>query len=120
GLLDRLDVGVTIPVLHTSLSGFSVGTVIPFGPNSPHFFGDSSAPRYSDTSFANGSVTGIGDVAVRLKLNVKQSERAGLAILLDTRFATGDSANLLGRDTSPYEASVSGPRASETSRRTGI
>jgi hypothetical protein len=44
----------------------------------------------------DGSATGIGDIAARLKVNVTQSNSFGAAILFDGRFGTGDEQNLLG------------------------
>jgi len=44
----------------------------------------------------DGSASGVGDVAARLKVNVLQSNAFGAAILLDGRFPTGDEENLLG------------------------
>ena len=44
GVLDKLDVGVAVPIVRTSLSGTSQGTVSPFGANSPHFFGTPTSP----------------------------------------------------------------------------
>ena len=43
-----------------------------------------------------GSATGIGDVAVRVKVNVTQSERTMFALLTDVRFPTGSADDLLG------------------------
>jgi hypothetical protein len=102
GLLDRVDIGVAVPLVRTSVSGSSIGTVIPFGNGSPHFFGDTTGglPRlYSDTTFIDGSATGVGDVAARVKINLHQSARAGFAILLDTRLPTGKEQDFLGSGT---------------------
>lgn len=98
GLLDRVDIGVAVPVVRTSISGVSVGSVLPFGPNSPHFFDTTGGkPRlYQATSTISGTATGIGDIAARIKINLTQSDRGGFALLLDARFPTGDENNFLG------------------------
>ena len=101
GLLDRVDVSVAVPLARTAVSGFSVGAIRPFGPGSPHFFGNSSADslptkRFQDTSIVSGTATGIGDIAARLKINLTQSDRGGLAVLVDARLPTGDENNFLG------------------------
>jgi hypothetical protein len=99
GLLDHLDIGVAVPLVRTSVSGSSIGRVIPFGNGSPHFFGDTTGGlprRYSDTSFVDGSATGIGDIAARVKINLHQSPRTGFAVLVDARLPTGDEKNFLG------------------------
>lgn len=101
GILDKVDISVAVPVAHTSVSGFSIGSIRPFGPGSPHFFGDSAgdslpAKQFQDTSIVSGTATGIGDIAARLKINLSQSDRSGFAILLDARLPTGDENNFLG------------------------
>jgi hypothetical protein len=42
------------------------------------------------------SATGIGDVVARVKWNVLEGERAGLAAGMDVRFPTGDALNYIG------------------------
>jgi hypothetical protein len=57
---------------------------------------------FPDPAFAgNGSnrdnsASGIGDVVARVKWNVWEGERAGVAAGLDVRFPTGDALNYLG------------------------
>jgi hypothetical protein len=97
GLVDGVDLSVAVPVVHASVAGTSVATIIPAGFPSPHRFGGSdSAPVMTAVAGMDGSATGIGDVAARLKVNVTQSSAFGAAILLDGRFGTGDEQNLLG------------------------
>lgn len=94
GLLDNLDVGIALPLVHASLTGTSIGTVVPFGPGSPHAFGDPSSPTLSTTGAINGSNTGIGDIAARVKYFV--SERQGISLFGDVRLPTGDADQLRG------------------------
>ena len=98
GLLDWLDVGVAVPVVSTSLRGTSTAQVVPFGGTSAtHFFaGTPTSPELTATRFVEGSATGVGDVAARVKARLSQSERAAFGILADARFATGDADDLLG------------------------
>jgi hypothetical protein len=98
GLTDRIDIGVAIPVVSTSLSGSSFAQIIPFGgPNATHFFGGTpSNPVLTASRFVQGSATGLGDVAVRAKVNLRHTEQASLAVLADGRFPTGSQADLLG------------------------
>jgi len=42
------------------------------------------------------SASGIGDVVARVKWNAWEGERAGFAVGMDVRFASGDSLNYLG------------------------
>src|SRR5207245_6852626 len=46
--------------------------------------------------FVQGSATGIGDIAARVKVSVTQSERPTFALLGDIRFPTGSEDDLLG------------------------
>jgi hypothetical protein len=98
GLTDRLDVGFVVPLVSTSLHGTSDANIIPFGgTTAAHFFaGTPSNPVLNATRSVDGSAFGLGDVAVRTKLSVHQSEKTNVALLADARFATGDDSQLLG------------------------
>jgi hypothetical protein len=98
GLTDRIDVGVVVPVVSTSLEGTSVAEVNPFGPPPvAHFFGGTTtSPVLTASRSVEGTATGLGDVAVRLKANVRDDGRTHLALLGDARFATGSAEDLLG------------------------
>src|SRR5436190_16580683 len=98
GLLDRVDIGVVLPIVSTSLRGTSDAEIIPFGgPTAQHFFGGTPAnPQLSTSRFVEGSATGVGDIAARVKVNVTQTERTTFAVLGDVRFPTGSEDDLLG------------------------
>lgn len=98
GLFDHLDVSFALPIVTTSLQGTShVGIVPSEGPPALHFFGGTPTdPVLDATKTINGSATGIGDAAVRMKLNLNQTDRAGLSLLVDARFPTGSEEDLLG------------------------
>jgi hypothetical protein len=98
GLLDRVDIGVVLPIVSTSLRGTSDAQIIPFGgTTAQHFFGGTPAnPQLSTSRFVEGSATGIGDIAARVKVNVTQSARTTFALLGDARFPTGSEEDLLG------------------------
>ena len=98
GISDRLDIGVALPLVSASLVGHSLATIIPFGGDSAfHYFaGTATNPVLSAERFVQGSATGLGDVAVRVKLNVHSSDRSSIAILADGRFPTGSEEDLLG------------------------
>jgi hypothetical protein len=105
GLLDKVDIGVAVPLVHTSFQGRSTADIIPFGTPAFHFFGGTSADpilRASTSTF--GSATGIGDVAARLKINLANSEHFGMALLGDARFATGNEKQLLGAGNASFRA----------------
>lgn len=98
GVLDRVDVGVAVPIVSTSLRGTSEAQIIPFGgTTAAHFFaGTPSNPVLSASRSVEGSAAGLGDLALRLKINVSRSARTSLAILGDARFPTGSQEDLLG------------------------
>ncbi len=98
GLFDWMDLGVAVPIISTSLRGTSQAQVVPFGGTSAtHFFaGTPTNPELGASRSVEGSATGVGDIAARLKARISQSERAAFGILADARFATGDAEDLLG------------------------
>jgi len=96
GLLDRVDLGVAVPLIHTSITGRSSATMITYGPDSPHYFGSPENPVLNTVATASGSATGIGDVAARLKINVTGGTRTSFAVLTEARMPTGDEENFLG------------------------
>ncbi len=98
GLLDRVDIGVVLPIVSTSLRGTSDAQIVPFGgTTAQHFFGGTAAnPELSTSRFVEGSATGVGDIATRVKINVMRSERTNFAVLGDIRFPTGSADDLLG------------------------
>ena len=98
GLFDNMDVGIVLPLVSTKLHGRSDAQIIPFGgPTVAHFFaGTPGIPVLSASRDVDGSAFGLGDVAVRTKIGIRQSDHANLALLADARFATGDEENLLG------------------------
>jgi hypothetical protein len=98
GLFDRLDVGVAIPLVKTTLTGSSFAQVIPFGGDSAfHFFaGTPTNPVLTASREVQGSSFGLGDIAIRAKVNLRETPRASVAILGDARLATGSAEDLLG------------------------
>ncbi|MEO8623287.1 MAG: hypothetical protein ABI625_19580 [bacterium] len=98
GLFDNMDVGIVLPLVSTKMHGRSDAQIIPFGgPTVAHFFaGTASDPVLSASRDVEGSAFGLGDVAVRTKIGVRQSEHGNFALLADARFATGDDEELLG------------------------
>jgi hypothetical protein len=100
GLLDRVDLGIMLPFVHTSMDGRSTAQIIPFGTlpsGAAHFFaGTPEDPVLSSTQAVHGSATGIGDLAVRTKMNFLAGERAAVALLADVRFPTGEEDDFLG------------------------
>ena len=99
GLTNRIDIGVAVPFVSTSIDGSSFGQIVPFGPNPAHYFGGTAAnPILSAVAGVNGSASGIGDVAVRAKVNLSPtaSSKTGFALLGDVRLPTGKEEDFLG------------------------
>jgi hypothetical protein len=98
GLYDNMDVGIMLPLVSTRLRGGSAAGVIPFGgPTAAHFFaGTPTAPELAATRSVEGSSFGLGDVAIRAKVRIRETPRAAFALLGDARFATGNDNELLG------------------------
>ena len=98
GVFDHLDLGVVVPMVRTSLHGESNAQIIPFGgPTAVHFFGGTpDNPVLSASRTVDGSAFGLGDVAVRTKLGLKESDNMGIALLGEARFGTGSQDDLLG------------------------
>ncbi len=98
GIVDGVDIGVAVPLVHTSLTGTSVAQILPFGAGTPHRFGTdvNGDPILTAVSSADASATGIGDIAARVKINIAQTSTVGVSVLADARFPTGDEKNLLG------------------------
>lgn len=99
GLTDDVDVSVAVPVIYASLHGRGLGTVTnPTGaPSGAHFFGTVADPSFTATSAVDGSSTGLGDVAARIKVRLPQiGTRVATAFLGDVRIPTGDAEEFRG------------------------
>jgi len=98
GLTDRVDLGVVLPLVSTSIQGSSSAQINPFGPPpAVHFFGGTPEdPILTSSRFVEGSATGIGDVAARVKIALRRAEPVSVGVLADVRFPTGSSEDLLG------------------------
>ncbi len=100
GVLDRLDVGMTIPYLETTLEAQVDKRIVRYGtaatPTIHSFDGLGSTTA---TATGGGTVSGIGDIKVHAKYNLVRRPSWGLSGVLDTRFPTGDAENLTGTGT---------------------
>jgi hypothetical protein len=96
GLLDRVDIGVALPLVRADLRGGSVARVVPFTNPTPHFFGTPSDPVLTAAAGTSGTATGIGDIAGRIKINLGGSDRGAFGLLTEGRFPTGNEKDFLG------------------------
>lgn len=105
GLTDFIDVGVALPFVRTEVSGRTDAQILPFGSSAIHRFGgDDSDPVLRATATMEGSASGIGDIAARVKINVGQTETMGAAFLTEVRLPTGREEDLLGTGSSQIRA----------------
>ncbi len=96
GLTSRIDLGVVVPFVMADLTGSSQARIISNLTNTPHSFGTQENPTQTASAAADGSASGVGDIAARLKVNVFQSDNSGFSFLGEVRLPTGDDENFLG------------------------
>ncbi len=98
GVLDRVDVGVVVPVVQARLTGESTARVIPRAGGAPTTVlgGSAAAPVLATQQNVGGRAGGLGDVALRAKVNLVDRPSGGLGVLGDVRLPTGDADDLLG------------------------
>jgi hypothetical protein len=84
GLHDRVDLGVIVPVGQARVSGFSATYQLYEG----------AVQDFRDNT--SGSSFGIGDIVIRAKTALTDSERFSTAAALDLRLPTGDPEKLMG------------------------
>jgi len=98
GITDRFDFGLVVPIVQANFTGESDAQIEPFGGTTvAHYFaGTPDNPVLTAHRQSLGSAAGLGDVALRLKLNMRQTPDAAFAVLLDGRFPTGSKEDLLG------------------------
>jgi hypothetical protein len=99
GVNDRIDLGVVLPLVKTSLRGTSEASIVPFGAPDPpaHFFaGTEDDPILTASRFVEGSSSGLGDVSARVKVKLREASPVSLAVLAEGRFPTGSEEDLRG------------------------
>jgi hypothetical protein len=99
GVNDRIDLGVVVPLVKTTLRGTSEASIVPFGAPDPpaHFFaGTEDDPILTASRFVEGSSSGLGDVSARVKVNLREASPVSLAVLAEGRFPTGSEEDLRG------------------------
>ena len=105
GLTDFIDVGVAVPFVRTEVSGRTDAQILPFGNTAIHRFGgDGTDPVLRASATMQGSASGIGDIAGRVKINFGQGETMGAALLTEVRLPTGREEDLLGTGSTQIRA----------------
>src|SRR5437867_1735552 len=79
GLLDRVDVGVVLPIVSTSLHGTSDAEIVPFGgTTAAHFWGGTPAnPQLSTSRLVEGSATLAADLVSEFQVGESKLRLAG-------------------------------------------
>lgn len=96
GATDRLDLSLAVPVLDVELEAeavLSINRLATGQASTIHRFRNGSS---TESHFARGSASGIGDVVLRAKYRLAGDGDSGLAAALDLRLPTGDEDDLLG------------------------
>ena len=98
GMTDRFDLGLVVPIVQADFRGQSDAQIRPFGgTTAAHYFAGTAAnPVLSAHRESLGSAAGLGDVALRAKINFRQTQASSFAFLVDGRFPTGSPKDLLG------------------------
>jgi len=98
GMTDRFDLGLVVPIVQADFRGESDAQIRPFGgTTAAHYFaGTPDNPVLSAHRQSLGSAAGLGDVALRAKINFRQTPSSSFAFLVDGRFPTGSPKDLLG------------------------
>jgi hypothetical protein len=97
GLGDRVDIGVSVPVLSSVMRGTSFAQIMTFGDSSPHFFLDPNGLQtLQSTSTAHSSSIGVGDISARMKVALASGRQWGFGVLGDVRLPTGSEDNFRG------------------------
>jgi hypothetical protein len=89
GVTDRLDVGVTLPIVRVAIDGTLTSRI---GNSVTGVAPDATPFLYEDS----GSASGVGDIVLRAKYNFLTRPGGGLAAGIDLRLPTGDELDLLG------------------------
>ena len=85
GVTDRVDVGASVPIVHSSLTGTHVET-----------FFNSDGTVFTSSFGGSASATGFGDTNLRGKIVLLRKARFQMAAAADGWLPTGDSTNLTG------------------------
>lgn len=96
GLTNRLDVAMAIPVQRLRMSVTSDAAIVDNSNSRSHFFVCGSSPCAARSFTDSQSVSGMGDMTLRVKGTAWKGERGGVALGADIRFPTGSDLDLLG------------------------
>lgn len=96
GVSDKFDLSVAVPVINVRMGITSAATIYNFEPPPENHFFANTADPFNKTFSDSGYSFGMGDITIRAKYLVKQTEVASLAAGADFRLPMGDADNFLG------------------------
>ncbi len=98
GVTDRWDVAIAVPFTRVDLEASAAAEIVRLGTAfQPHVHTFETGHDVSKKTFTDArSASGIGDIVLRTKYNLRQQGAQGLAATFDLRLPTGDEDNLLG------------------------
>ncbi|MGD2121365.1 MAG: transporter [Gemmatimonadota bacterium] len=102
GITDRLDLGILLPFVQATLSGYSDAEIVIGEGDDPaagfSFGGPTEDPKLRERAIVpKEQATGLGDLSIRAKYRLSEAEdRWGLAVLADVRLPTGRNEDFLG------------------------
>jgi hypothetical protein len=101
GITSRLDIGVAVPIINLSINGEARAVInstsfLEAGVAINNFNNDFLNPDLETTFPYDESVTGVGDVALKLKYAFLRESAVDMAALVDVRFPTGNEDDFLG------------------------
>ncbi len=105
GLTDRIDLGVALPFVYTSLSGSSVASINDdISQAGVHaFLVDGQPSTFAETA-ASGSATGIGDIGARIKFRAFDRGSLSAGLVGEVRLPTGSQEDFLGSGSTSVRA----------------
>ena len=107
GLSDRLDVGLTVPVVKVSVDGRITATVHRTATSAnPEIHAFDLLELNHKTTYATRDVDGLGDMSLRAKMQLVGDQRDGFAVGLGLRMPTGAVEEFLGAGTSAARVSA--------------
>jgi hypothetical protein len=102
GITERLDLGILVPFVQATLSGYSDAEIVIGEGDDPaagfSFGGPTEDPKLRERSVVpKDRATGLGDLSIRGKYRLSEPDDGwGLAVLTDVRLPTGRDEDFLG------------------------
>ena len=120
GVTDKLDISVVVPLVQADFRGSSNAQIQPFGgTTATHYFaGTPTNPMLSASRESLGSASGLGDVDVRAKVNLRQNATPTSPCSSTRASPPVERPTCSARGSSPDACSASSTRTSATSPRT--